>query len=134
MDAVMGKAVNRYDQMIARLDQMLGSRKALMTAALLLVAAMMMAIQAHAGTGGTSFSAVATKIEGWAQGDLGLAIVAGGLIFGVATMVFTGKGTVLAVVVGGAVALYYGIPVLIKIFAATAGTIIAHTLIIHGVA
>ena len=134
MDAVMGKAVNRYDQMIARLDQMLGSRKALMTAALLLVAVMMMAIQAHAGTGGTSFSAVATKIEGWAQGDLGLAIVAGGLIFGVATMVFTGKGTVLAVVVGGAVALYYGIPVLIKIFAATAGTIIAHTLIIHGVA
>ena len=134
MDAVMGKAVNRYDQMIARLDQMLGSKKALMTAALLLVAVMMMAIQAHAGTGGTSFSAVATKIEGWAQGDLGLAIVAGGLIFGVATMVFTGKGTVLAVVVGGAVALYYGIPVLIKIFAATAGTIIAHTLIIHGVA
>ncbi len=133
MEAVMGKAVNRYDQMIARLDQTLSSKKALMTAALLLVAVMMMAIQAHAGTGGTSFSAVATKIEGWAQGDLGLAIVAGGLIFGVATMVFTGKGTILAVVVGGAVALYYGIPVLIKIFSATAGTIIAHTLIIHGV-
>lgn len=134
MDAVMGKAVNRYDQMIMRLDQMLSSKKALMTAALLLVAVMMMAIQAHAGTGGTSFAAVATKIEGWAQGDLGLAIVAGGLIFGVATMVFTGKGTVLAVVVGGAVALYYGIPVLIKIFSATAGTIISHTLILHGVA
>ena len=133
MDAVMGKAVNRYDQKIARLDQMLGSKKALMTAALLLVAVMMMAIQAHAGTGGTSFSAVALKIEGWAQGDLGLTIVAGGLIFGVATMVFTGKGTVLAIVVGGAVALYYGIPVLIKIFAATAGTIISHTLILHGV-
>ncbi|MBU2740932.1 conjugal transfer protein TraA [Acidithiobacillus thiooxidans] len=132
MDAVMGKMVSRYDQMITRMDQMLSSKKVIATVVLLSVAIVMMAVQAHAGTGGTSFSAVATKIEGWAQGDLGLAIVAGGLIFGVATMVFTGKGTVLAIVVGGAVALYYGIPVLIKIFAASAGTVIAHTLIIHG--
>lgn len=132
MDAVMGKMVSRYDQMITRMDQMLSSKKVIATVVLLSVAIVMMAVQAHAGTGGTSFSAVATKIEGWAQGDLGLAIVAGGLIFGVATMVFTGKGTVLAIVVGGAVALYYGIPVLIKIFAASAGTVIANTLIIHG--
>lgn len=131
MSAVMSM-VSQKDQMIARLDQVLSSKKVMVTAALLLLGVMMMVIQAHAGTGGTSFAAVASKIEGWAQGDLGLAIVAGGLIFGVATMVFTGKGTVLAVVVGGAVALYYGIPVLIKIFAASAGTIIAHTLIIHG--
>lgn len=132
MDAVMGKMVSRYDQMIARFDQMLSSKKVIVTVALLAVAVVMMAVQAHAGTGGTSFSSVASRIEGWATGDLGLAIVAGGLIFGVATMVFTGKGTVLAIVVGGAVALYYGIPVLKKIFAATGGISAAKTLVVHG--
>ncbi|PKY11835.1 conjugal transfer protein TraA [Acidithiobacillus marinus] len=132
MEAVMQSTALRYQLFMEKMNSVLSSKKVVVTAALMVVAALALMIQAHAGTGGTSFSAVATKIEGWAQGDLGLAIVAGGLIFGVASMVFTGRGTVLAIVVGGAVALYYGIPVLINIFAATAGAGVAKTLIVSG--
>lgn len=132
MEAVMQSTALRYQLFMNKMNDILSSKKVMATIALMALAALALMIQAHAGTGGTSFAAVATKIEGWAQGDLGLAIVAGGLIFGVASMVFTGRGTVLAIVVGGAVALYYGIPVLINIFAATGGAGVAKTLIVSG--
>ena len=122
--------VSLYNRAVSKLDRMFSSKRALMAAALMTMAFFIALMEAHAGTGGTSFQNIATRIEGWAQGQLGLAIVAGGLIFGVASMVFTGKGTILAVIVGGAVALYYGIPVLISIFAASGGLAIAHTLIL----
>lgn len=132
MEAVMSYVPSRYSRWVGKLDAVLASKKMLALMATLLLAAVALMAQAHAGTGGTSFADIATRIEGWAQGDLGLAIVAGGLIFGVASMVFTGRGTVLAIVVGGAVALYYGIPVLEKIFAAVGGVHVAKTMIFHG--
>ena len=122
--------VSLYNRAVSKLDRMFSSKRALMAAALMTMAFFIALMEAHAGTGGVSFTTIATRVEGWAQGQLGLAIVAGGLIFGVASMVFTGKGTILAVIVGGAVALYYGIPVLISIFAASGGLAIAHTLIL----
>jgi conjugal transfer pilus assembly protein TraA len=132
MEAVMKMYNSRYEQFVTKMNRTLGSRRAMVLMTGLMLFALSLLMQAHAGAGGTSFAAIATRIEGWAQGDLGLAIVAGGLIFGVASMVFTGRGTVLAIVVGGAVALYYGIPVLEKIFAATGGAHVAKTLIVHG--
>ena len=126
--------VSLYNRAVSKLDWVFSSKQAVAALALFTVAVLAALISAHAGAGGVSFTQIATRIEGWAQGQLGLAIVAGGLIFGVASMVFTGKGTILAVVVGGAVALYYGIPVLISIFAATGGLAVAHTLIIGAVA
>ena len=126
--------VSLYNRAVSKVDRMFSSKRVMMAAALLVVAILAVMINAHAGNGGQSFQAVATRVENWAQGKLGLAIVAGGLIFGVASMVFTGKGTILAVIVGGAVALYYGIPVLISIFAATGGMAIAHTLILGAAA
>ncbi|MCL4526560.1 MAG: conjugal transfer protein TraA [Gammaproteobacteria bacterium] len=122
--------VSLYNRAVSKLDRMFSSKRVIMAAALFTVALLAVLINAHAGAGGVSFTNIAKRIEGWAQGQLGLAIVAGGLIFGVASMVFTGKGTILAVIVGGAVALYYGIPVLITIFAANGGLAIAHTLIL----
>ena len=126
--------VSLYNRAVSKLDRVFSSKQAVATLVLFGVALLSALVMAHAGTAGVSFTQIATRIEGWAQGQLGLAIVAGGLIFGVASMVFTGKGTILAVVVGGAVSLYYGIPVLISIFAATGGLAVAHTLIIGTVA
>lgn len=132
MEATMQSFGTQYQMFMGKLNNALSSKKAIVAIAAMLGMALAMMMEAHAGTGGTSFAAIATRVEGWAQGDLGLTIVAGGLIFGVASMVFTGRGTILAVVVGGAVALYYGIPVLVKIFAATGGASVAKTLVVHG--
>jgi conjugal transfer pilus assembly protein TraA len=132
MEATMQSTAMRYQLFMEKMNGLLSNKKVVIAAVAMVVTALSMLVMAHAGTGGTAFAAVATKIEGWAQGDLGLAIVAGGLIFGVASMVFTGRGTVLAIVVGGAVALYYGIPVLIGIFTATGGSSVAKTLVVHG--
>ncbi|MBU2738566.1 conjugal transfer protein TraA [Acidithiobacillus sp. ATCC 19703] len=128
----MQSTAMRNSLFMEKMNGLLSNKKVAIAAVVMLVTALSMLVMAHAGTGGSSFKSVATRIEGWAQGDLGLAIVAGGLIFGVASMVFTGRGTVLAIVVGGAVALYYGIPVLVSIFAATGGNSVAKTLVVHG--
>ena len=136
MEAAMQSTALRYQLFMEKMNSTLSNKKVVIAAVSLFITALSMLVMAHAGTGGTatgtSFASIATRIEGWAQGDLGLAIVAGGLIFGVASMVFTGRGTVLAIVVGGAVALYYGIPVLVNIFTATGGASVARTLVVHG--
>jgi len=132
MEAATQSTALRYQLFMEKVNGLLSNKKVVIAAVSLFVTALAMMVMAHAGTSGTSFADIATRIEGWAQGKLGLAIVAGGLIFGVASMVFTGRGTVLAIVVGGAVALYYGIPVLVSIFATTGGASVAKTLVVHG--
>ncbi|WP_227485263.1 MULTISPECIES: conjugal transfer protein TraA [unclassified Acidithiobacillus] len=128
----MQSTAMRYQLFMEKVNGLLSNKKVVIAVVSLFITALAMLVMAHAGTGGASFKDIAKRIEGWAQGDLGLTIVAGGLIFGVASMVFTGRGTVLAVVVGGAVALYYGIPVLVSIFSATGGASVAKTLVVHG--
>ncbi len=62
------------------------------------------------------FSPMLCEFQGWAQGGLGLLILGAGLIFAVALMVYFRWTGAIPYVLGGALAMYYGVPILEGMF------------------
>jgi conjugal transfer pilus assembly protein TraA len=94
-------------------------QKGLALGALAMVGALALAA---AGTGGNQqFGQLATQLQGWAQGSLGIVIATAALLVGLSIGVV--KQSLMAVVtgVGIAIALYYGPTVIVGVLSAAGG-------------
>lgn len=82
------------------------SRKALLVTSA--VAAVALAPEAMAGTGGTEFDDIYTLLVGWTQGTLGKIISLGMFLVGLSAGIVNQSIVSVVIGIGGALALYYG--------------------------
>lgn len=62
------------------------------------------------------FSPMICEFQGWAQGGLGMLVLGAGLLFAIALMVYLRWTGAIPYVLGGALAMYYGVPVIESMF------------------
>jgi len=62
------------------------------------------------------FSPMICEYQGWAQGGLGMVILAAGLLFAIGLMVYFRWTGAIPYVIGGALVMYYGVPVIEDMF------------------
>ncbi|MBE7562197.1 hypothetical protein H7F10_04330 [Acidithiobacillus sp. HP-6] len=62
------------------------------------------------------FSPMICTFQGWAQGGLGMAVLGAGLVFAIGLMVYLRWSGAIPYVIGGALAMYYGVPIIESMF------------------
>lgn len=62
------------------------------------------------------FSPMICEFQGWAQGGLGMLVLGAGLLFAIALMVYLRWTGAIPYVLGGALVMYYGVPVIESLF------------------
>lgn len=82
------------------------------------VAAVALAPEAMAGTGGTEFDDIYTLLVGWTQGTLGKIIALGMFMVGLSAGIVNQSIVSVVTGIGGALALYYGPTVINGVVAA----------------
>ena len=101
------------DKVLAKINELKQSQKAGVAIGLSMVSS-----GAFASTTGTEFSALATKIEGWTNGYLGVAMSLVALLFGVVSGIFKGTLVGVGIGIGAALCFTVGVTVIKAMFTA----------------